>query len=246
VTVVVRRARTADVPAIKSIVDIYAGSGRKLLAKELVALYEDVQDFQVAEIDGAVVGCGALHVLWADLGEIRTLAVHPERRETGIGATVLAALVGTARELLEQAAAGGAGLRLPIDVVIVAEPRAGASTSVVPWTEIPDDRMVVDVGPATVAAMAADVAAAGTVMWNGPLGIYEIEAFAAGTRGVAEAVGRSAATTVIGGGDLAAAIEDAGVAGSITHMSTGGGATLEFLEGRVLPGVAALRDRVAP
>jgi len=99
VTVVVRRARTADVPAIKSIVDIYAGSGRKLLAKELVALYEDVQDFQVAEIDGAVVGCGALHVLWADLGEIRTLAVHPERRETGIGATVLAALVGTAREL---------------------------------------------------------------------------------------------------------------------------------------------------
>ncbi|HEX3336645.1 MAG TPA: N-acetylglutamate synthase, partial [Jatrophihabitans sp.] len=73
--VVVRRARTADVPAIKSIVDIYAGSGRKLLAKELVTLYEDVQDFLVAELDGQVVGCGALHVLWADLGEVRTLAV---------------------------------------------------------------------------------------------------------------------------------------------------------------------------
>ncbi len=73
--VVVRRARTADVPAIKAIVDIYAGSGRKLLAKELVTLYEDVQDFQVAELDGEVVGCGALHVLWADLGEVRTLAV---------------------------------------------------------------------------------------------------------------------------------------------------------------------------
>jgi amino-acid N-acetyltransferase len=99
VSVLVRPARTADVPAIKSIVDIYAGSGRKLLAKELVALYEDVQDFRVAEIGGAVVGCGALHVLWADLGEVRTLAVHPDHRGSGIGAAVLDALVGTARAL---------------------------------------------------------------------------------------------------------------------------------------------------
>src|SRR3954468_3315271 len=95
----VRRARTADVPAIKSIVDRYAGSGRKLLAKDLVTLYEDVQDFQVAELDGEVVACGALHVLWADLGEIRTLAVHPQRRGHGIGALVLDSLIGTAREL---------------------------------------------------------------------------------------------------------------------------------------------------
>jgi len=96
---VVRRARTADVPVIKTLVDIYAGSGRKLLAKELVALYEDVQDFRVAEIDGAVVGCGALHVLWADLGEVRTLAVRPDHRDTRIGAAVLDALIGTARDL---------------------------------------------------------------------------------------------------------------------------------------------------
>ena len=94
-----RRARTADVPAIKSLVDIYAGAGRKLLAKELVTLYEDVQDFLVAEVDGVVVGCGALHVLWADLGEVRTLAVHPERRGARIGAALLQALVETAREL---------------------------------------------------------------------------------------------------------------------------------------------------
>jgi amino-acid N-acetyltransferase len=99
VTVTVRRARTADVPAIKSIVDIYAGSGRRMLAKELVTLYEDVQDFQVAELGGEVVGCGALHVLWADLGEIRTLAVHPEFRKYGIGRQVLDALIDTAREL---------------------------------------------------------------------------------------------------------------------------------------------------
>jgi amino-acid N-acetyltransferase len=97
--VLVRRARTADVPAIKAIVDVYAGSGRKLLAKELVTLYEDVQDFRVAELEGQVVACGALHVLWADLGEIRTLAVHPDRRGQGIGAAVLEALLDTAREL---------------------------------------------------------------------------------------------------------------------------------------------------
>jgi amino-acid N-acetyltransferase len=99
VSVVVRRARTPDVPAIKTIVDIYAGSGRKLLAKELVALYEDVQDFVVAELDGSVVGCGALHVLWADLGEVRTLAIDPDHRGAGIGAAVLNHLIQTAREL---------------------------------------------------------------------------------------------------------------------------------------------------
>jgi amino-acid N-acetyltransferase len=99
VPAVVRRARTSDVPAIKSIVDIYAGSGRRLLAKELVTLYEDVQDFKVAEVDGEVVGCGALHVLWADLGEIRTLAVHPDCAKDGIGRHLLDALIGTAREL---------------------------------------------------------------------------------------------------------------------------------------------------
>jgi amino-acid N-acetyltransferase len=95
----VRRARTSDVPAIKEIVDLYAGSGRKLLAKEMVTLYEDVQDFVVAERGGAVVGCGALHVLWADLGEVRTLAVHPASRGAGIGALLLQRLVTTAREL---------------------------------------------------------------------------------------------------------------------------------------------------
>src|ERR1700760_3575172 len=97
---VVRRARTADVPAIKAIVDLYAGSGRKLLAKELVTLYEDVQDFRVAvDESGTVIGCGALRVRWADLGEIRTLAVHPDRRGERIGAAVLGELIETAREL---------------------------------------------------------------------------------------------------------------------------------------------------
>jgi amino-acid N-acetyltransferase len=99
VTALIRRARTSDVPAIKAIVDVYAGSGRKLLAKELVALYEDVQDFRVAELDGAVVGCGGLHVLWADLGEVRTLAVHPDHCGAGVGAAVLDELIAAARTL---------------------------------------------------------------------------------------------------------------------------------------------------
>ena len=98
-TVVVRRARTPDVAAIKQIVDIYAGSGRKLLAKELVTLYEDVQDFLVAEVAGEVVGCGALHVLWEDLGEVRTLAVRPDHANHRIGAHLLDGLIDTAREL---------------------------------------------------------------------------------------------------------------------------------------------------
>ncbi len=98
-SLLVRRARTADVPAIKALVDIYAGSGRKLLAKDLVTLYEDVQDFRVAEDGATIVACGALHVLWADLGEIRTLAVHPDRRGQRVGAAVLAELIVTAREL---------------------------------------------------------------------------------------------------------------------------------------------------
>lgn len=94
-----RRARTPDVPAIKALVDMYAGSGRKLLAKELVTLYEDIADFRVAELGGQVVGCGALHVLWADLGEVRTLAVDPARVRHGVGDLLLRELITTAREL---------------------------------------------------------------------------------------------------------------------------------------------------
>ena len=95
----VRRARTADVPAVKGLVDIYAGTGRRLLAKELVTLYEDVQDFVVAELDGEIVGCGALHVLWSDLGEVRTLAVHPDHINARIGRLLLDRLIEIARDL---------------------------------------------------------------------------------------------------------------------------------------------------
>jgi phosphoglycerate kinase len=152
--------------------------------------------------------------------------------------------VDTALSLLEESrSGGGADLRLPVDMVVVAEPKPGAATEAVAWKAIPADRMAVDVGPDTVQQMAESCAGAGTIVWNGPLGIYEIDDFARGTRAVAEAVASSAATSIIGGGDLAAALDTLGVADRITHVSTGGGATLEFLEGRTLPGVAALLDR---
>jgi phosphoglycerate kinase len=151
--------------------------------------------------------------------------------------------VDTAAALLEKARGAGADLRLPVDMVVATEPRAGAPSEVVAWKAIPPDKAAVDVGPDTVRQIAESCAAAGTVVWNGPLGIYEIDDFARGTRAVAEALASSPATSIVGGGDLAAALDSLGVADRITHVSTGGGATLEFLEGRTLPGVAALLDR---
>jgi phosphoglycerate kinase len=153
--------------------------------------------------------------------------------------------IATARALLDGAAGRRADLRLPTDAVIAERVAGDAPTRVVADTEIPDGWMVVDAGPDTVARISTDCSGAGTIIWNGPLGIYEIPAFAAGTRDVARAVAASPGTSVIGGGDLAAAVQDAGVADKIGFISTGGGATIEFLEGRTLPGVAALRDREA-
>jgi len=151
----------------------------------------------------------------------------------------------TARQLLRDARDARGELKLPVDVVIAPKPVEGVETRVVSWQHIPPGEMVVDVGPQTVDRIELETQTAGTVVWNGPLGIYEIPAFARGTHAVAEALGRSQAISIVGGGDLAAALQDAGVADRIGHISTGGGATIEFLEGRTLPGVAALRDREA-
>jgi phosphoglycerate kinase len=150
--------------------------------------------------------------------------------------------IATAKRLLDTTGRR-AQLRLPVDGVAAERVSADAATRVVAQDAIPDGWMVVDAGPESVARIAADCAGAGTIIWNGPLGIYEIPAFATGTRDVAHAVAASKGASVVGGGDLAAAVQDAGVADKIGFISTGGGATIEFLEGRTLPGVAALRDR---
>jgi phosphoglycerate kinase len=149
-----------------------------------------------------------------------------------------------ARQIVTDAEARGVPLDLPVDHVVTNRIEAGAANEVldVGDTRI-GDRMGVDIGPATITAYVEFVAGARTVVWNGPMGVFEIEAFAAGTNAVAGAVAAVIGTTIIGGGDSIAAVNKAGVADRITHISTGGGASLEFLGGRTLPGVAALAEK---
>jgi len=148
-----------------------------------------------------------------------------------------------AGELVADAARRGVGLELPVDVVVAERPEAGAPFHVAPVEAIPPQWMGVDIGPRTRARFIEVLRGARTIFWNGPMGIFEIDAFAEGTRALARALAESTATTVVGGGDTAAAVEEVGVADRMTHISTGGGASLEFMEGRVLPGVAVLGDR---
>jgi phosphoglycerate kinase len=134
-------------------------------------------------------------------------------------------------------------LLLPTDVVIAQKVDAEAERRVVPVDQVPDGWRILDIGPETVKRYAEKIAAAKTVVWNGPMGLFEIAPFAEGTRAVAQALADSSARTVIGGGDSVAAVEQMGLADKVSHISTGGGASLEFLEGQVLPGIAALNDR---
>jgi phosphoglycerate kinase len=144
--------------------------------------------------------------------------------------------------VLERARTRGIPLRLPVDVVVASGLDATTGLRTVGIREIPDDLMGLDIGPASVTQFTTALKAARTIVWNGPMGVFEKEPFAAGTLGVARAVAGSGAFSVIGGGDTISAVQQAGVTGKIGYISTAGGAFLEFLEGRVLPGVAALDD----
>lgn len=148
-----------------------------------------------------------------------------------------------ARELLKSAEAPGAELRLPVDHVAAERLDASAQAVPIPLPDIPSPLMGVDIGPATLAAYTAEISCAKLAVWNGPMGVFEIPQFAQGTLEVARALARSHATTIVGGGDSVAAVAQAGVASQITHISTGGGASLEFLSGLKLPGVEALTER---
>lgn len=147
-----------------------------------------------------------------------------------------------ARKALEKAEGSNCELLLPLDLVIADKFDAGAERREIDGVEVPEGWMGLDVGPRTVALYAERVKSAGTVFWNGPMGAFEMEPFAAGTRAVAEAVAAAPGTTVVGGGDSAAALAQFGLADRVTHLSTGGGAALELLEGKDLPGVEALDD----
>jgi phosphoglycerate kinase len=145
-----------------------------------------------------------------------------------------------AREALELAETSHAKLRLPVDLGIAESMEAGAARRDSDGVDVPDGWMGLDIGPRTAAAYAHEIAAAGTIFWNGPMGVFELDGFDAGTRTVAEAVAAAPGTSVVGGGDSVAALTKLGLEGSVSHLSTGGGATLELIEGRTLPGVEAL------
>ena len=147
-----------------------------------------------------------------------------------------------ARRALDKAESARCRLLLPVDLVLGERFDAGAERRDQDGVEVPDGWMGLDVGGRTVDAYAAEVERAGTVFWNGPMGAFELEPFAAGTRGLAEAVANASGTTVVGGGDSAAALAEFGLADRVDHLSTGGGASLELLEGKELPGVEVLDD----
>jgi len=149
----------------------------------------------------------------------------------------------TAKDVMKKAKEKGIALLLPDDFVVASEFAGEAQSKVVPLGEIPADWMGLDIGPKSVEKFRAVIAQAGMIVWNGPLGVFEMEKFANGTKRIAEALAASRATTIIGGGDTAAAVAQFGLEDKMSHVSTGGGASLEMLEGKVLPGLAALTDK---
>jgi len=142
-----------------------------------------------------------------------------------------------AKKVFEKAKQTGKTLLLPIDVVVAAEVKEGAPSQVLPVESIPDEKMGLDIGPKTIDLFTKELKKAKTVLWNGPMGVFETKPFDAGTRKIAEVLAELKATTVVGGGDSVAAIEQMGAADKVSHASTGGGACLEFLEGKTLPGI---------
>ena len=162
----------------------------------------------------------------------------------GIGTSLLdAESIDLAKDIMAEAKAKNVNFLLPIDTVVATEFDANAEHKVVPSTEIPDGWMGMDIGPKTAELFKKTIVEAATVVWNGPMGVFEFPAFAEGTKKVAEACAECAGTTIIGGGDSASAVKKLGFADKMTHISTGGGASLEFLEGKTLPGVAVLNDK---
>ena len=193
----------------------------------------DVINNLVGKVDTLIIGGGMAYTFFKAMGrEIGTSLLEAEKVEL-------------AKELLEKFTASGKQVLLPVDTVVVSEFSNESPASIVKSDEIPADKMGVDIGPETVALFSEAVKKSATVVWNGPMGVFEMPNFAIGTNAIAQALVDATANgsvTVIGGGDSAAAISQAGLEKQVTHVSTGGGASLEFLEGKVLPGVDVLNN----
>ena len=189
----------------------------------------------LTKVDTLIIGGGMAYTFLAAKGyEIGTSLLDSEKLDY-------------CRDMMKKAEESGVRLLLPVDTVVAAsfpDPIDGPiEVATVPSNEIPADKMGLDIGDKTRALYAEAVKSAKTVVWNGPMGVFENPTLAKGTIAVAEALADSSATTIVGGGDSAAACEQLGFADRITHISTGGGASLEFLEGLVLPGIACLQDK---
>ncbi|MDD2374204.1 MAG: triose-phosphate isomerase [Eubacteriales bacterium] len=185
----------------------------------------------IEKVDTLIIGGGMAYTFFAAKG-------------SNIGSSLCESdKIDLAKQLMDKAAAKGIKLLLPSDTVIAPEFSADAESKTVASDAIPDGWMGLDIGPDAVKTFSAVIKEAGTVVWNGPMGVFEFEKFAAGTREVARAVADSQAISIIGGGDSAAAVELLGFADQVSHISTGGGASLELLEGKVLPGIDCLMDK---
>jgi 3-phosphoglycerate kinase len=185
----------------------------------------------IDRVDGILIGGGMQYTFFASQGI--PVGRSPVEKDH----------LGTAKEILAKAKQKGVEVRLPLDHVIADRFAADAQRKTTEKPGVPDNWEGMDIGPKTAADFSKALQGAKTILWNGPLGVFEMEPFAAGTRVVAQAVAASKAVSVVGGGDTAAAIAKFGLADKMTHVSTGGGASLEFLEGRTLPGVAALAKK---
>lgn len=240
----------ASVEGITKFIPAIAGL---LMEKEITFLGQAVTNPTrpfVAIIGGAKVS-DKIGVIDNLLSKVNTLIIGGGMANTFIAAQgyktgkslVEADKLELARELIAKAQAKGVNLLLPTDVVIADKFAADAAYKTVGIDAIDEEWMALDIGPDTAAKYAAALTDAKTVVWNGPMGVFEIDAFAKGTEAVAKAVADSAATSIVGGGDSIAALEKTGLSAKISHISTGGGASLEFLEGKVLPGIAALASK---
>lgn len=224
-----------------------------LVAKELEVMGKALDDPRrpfVAVLGGAKVS-DKINVIGNLLGKADTIIIGGGMAYTfakaqggSIGRSLLEAdKQEFALEMIARAREKGVKFLLPVDTLAAKEFSADAEPVVVDAMAIPDDMQGLDIGPKTVELFCGAVKGAGTIVWNGPMGVFEFDAFAGGTRAMAQAMAESGAVTIVGGGDSAAAVEQLGFADRITHISTGGGASLEFLEGKELPGVACLQDR---
>lgn len=224
-----------------------------LMQKEIEIMGKALKDPErpfVAIIGGAKVS-DKIGVIENLLGKVNSLIIGGGMANTFLKAQgyevgkslIEAEKVELAGSLINQAKERGVRLLLPVDVIAAEAFSADAAHKVVDVNAIPAEWMALDIGPKTSEQYAGTVKAAKTIVWNGPMGVFELEAFAKGTEAVAKALAESGAITIVGGGDSVAAVEKVGVADKMTHISTGGGASLEFLEGKALPGVEALADK---